>query len=116
MWTAFIHHFLLPLSSFAIILTVYLVWIRPTIRNLPHIKEFYDHADTFWDRVKLWVRTQWDLIVGTVLLIIPQLPDILQQLASVDMSAFVMSETQKAIQSGIAIALILLRAINLKRT
>lgn len=116
MFAAFVHNWLSAIVAFAIVLTVYIKWIRPTIRNLPHIKDFYDQADSFWARLLIRMRAAWDLVVSTVFLAVPQLPDVLQQLGGIDWSAFVMTETQKLITQGIAIALIVLRAVNLKKT
>jgi hypothetical protein len=97
-------------------IVIYVVWIRPTIRNLPHIATFYDEADTFWSRVMIWMRTQWDILVSGLLIIWPQIPDILQALMTADMSAFIPTETTKLINQVIGVLLILLRAFNIKKT
>lgn len=97
-------------------IAVYAVWIRPKIRNLPHIKEMYDSADSFWQKLLIWVRVQWDAIVAAVLMIWPQLPDLLQQVSGADMSALIPTETTKVVNQVIGLALIVLRVLNLKAT
>jgi hypothetical protein len=97
-------------------IAVYAVWIRPKIRNLPHIKDFYDEVDSRWQRLLLWVRVQWDAIVAAVLMIWPQLPDLLQQISGTDMSALIPTETTKIINQVIGLILIVLRAVNLSAT
>lgn len=97
-------------------IAVYAVWIRPKIRNLPHIKEMYDQADSLWQRLLVWVREKWDAIVAVILMVWPQLPEILQQVSTADMSALIPTETTKVINQVIGLALIVLRAMNLKAT
>jgi hypothetical protein len=108
--------FSLNAAPFLIALAVYLLWIRPTIRNLPHIKEFYDDADSRWQKIGVWARTQWDILVAGAIMLVPNLPDIITQLQLVDMSAFIPTDRQKAWNSGLAVALIIFRAINIKKT
>ena len=97
-------------------IAIYVVCIRPTIRNLPHIQGLYDQADTFWQRLGARMRAQWDIIVSTVLIVLPELPGLLQQIQGADMSAFVPGDKVKMINQGIGLALIILRAVNLKKT
>lgn len=105
-------HVLLFLAALA----VYVVWIRPKIRNLPHIKEFYDEADGLWQKLLVWLRVQWDAVVAACLMIWPQLPDMLQQISGADLSALIPTETTKIINQAIGLALIVLRAMNLAAT
>ncbi|WP_445222269.1 hypothetical protein ACKWRH_21680 [Bradyrhizobium sp. Pa8] len=97
-------------------IAVYVVWVRPKIRNLPHIKEMYDQADGLWQRLLVWVRVQWDAIVASILMVWPQLPDILQQISGADMSALIPTETTKVINQVIGLILIVLRVLNLRAT
>lgn len=95
---------------------VYIYWIRPTIRNLPHIREFYDNADGFWQKLLVGIRVQWDGLVGAFLILWPQLPDLLQQVSGLDMSALIPSDWTKIINQGIGLMLVVLRAMNLAAT
>lgn len=106
----------LVLAALAAAITIYLLWIRPSIRNLPHIKGFYDDADTFWQKVMIWLRVQWDMIVAGALIGLPEIPDLLQQLTAFDLSSFIPSDTAKTITTLLGIAALLAKAFILKRT
>ena len=97
-------------------IAVYAVWVRPKIRNLPHIKDFYDQADGVWQKLLVWVRVQWDAIAAAALMVWPQVPDLLQQFSSADLSALIPTETTKIINQVIGLILIVLRALNLRAT
>src|SRR4051794_7452679 len=108
--------FALNALPLVVAIVVYVLWIRPTIRNLPHIKTFYDGADGFWQRAMLWIRIQWDGLVAGFLIVWPQLPDMLQQITGLDMSALIPTESVKLINQGIGVALVIIRAVNLAAT
>ena len=97
-------------------IVIYVKWIRPTIRNLPHIKNFYDETDSIWQHAFLWVRVQWDAIVSCLLIVWPQVPDILQQISGTDMSALIPTTTTKVINQVIGVTLIAFKALTLART
>lgn len=108
----------LILVSLALIsaLTIYIVWIRPTIRNLPHIKDALDQADTFWSKVLVWFRVQWDAVVGFLLIMLPEVPDLIQQLTELDLSAFIPSDTAKTITAILGVISLAARAFVLRKT
>lgn len=108
--------FLLNASPIALGIIVYVLWIRPTIRNLPHIKEFYDEADSRWQAFLIWLRVQWDIVVSTFLMLWPQIPDLLQGISGADMSALIPSETTKVINQVIGLLLLVLRAFTIAKT
>ena len=108
--------FLLNLAPIVVGLLIYLLWIRPTIRNLPHLRAFYDEADSRWQRFFVWARVQWDIIVAGVIYAVPQIPDILTQLQLIDMTPCIPRDKQKMWKSGIALAMLAFRAFNIKKT
>lgn len=103
------HLWTLGFAAFA--LAIYAIWIRPTLRNLPHFKEFYDAADSRWARIAIRVRETWDLLVAQLLILVPEVPGLLQQLMTQDISAIVPGDKAKAISQWIAIGYIVSRAL-----
>lgn len=109
-------HLLFTVALIVASIVIYVLWIRPNIRNLPHIKELYDSADSFWQRLWARMRAAWDLIVALAMIGIPEVLDLLSQFQALDLSAFVPGEWAKLINQSIGFLIIVLRAINLIKT
>lgn len=107
---------LYTLGFAALALTIYALWIRPTIRNLPHFKEFYDAADSKWQKVAIWVREKWDILVAQGMILVPEIPGLIQQLMAQDLSAFVPGDKAKLINQLLGIAYIVSRALIVSST
>lgn len=95
----------------ALALTIYAIWIRPTMRALPHFKDFYEAADSRWTRIAIKIREKWDIIIAQGMIFIPEIPGLLQQLMAQDMSAFVPGDKAKLVNQLLGIAYIISRAI-----
>lgn len=109
-------HNLFTLALLVLSVVIYVLFIRPNIRNLPHIKELYDSADSFWQRLGARMRAAWDLIVAVAMIVVPEIPNLLTQIQALDLSAFVPGETARMINQGIGLLIIVLRALNVKKT
>lgn len=107
---------LLSVGLLAAVVTAYVLWVRPHLSNLPHLKELYGSADTFWDKVLVRVRAWWDVLVSAALVALPEVVDLLAQVQTIDLSAFLPGEGAKTTMQVIGIVLIVLRGFVLKRT
>lgn len=109
-------HLALVCAAIAAALFLYVKYIRPAIRNLPHIKEQLDRADTWWAWLWIQLRAQWDGIVGFAAILIPQLPDLLEQFTYIDLSAVMPSDTAKTVMAIVGLVLLALKAFVIKKT
>lgn len=106
----------LILMSLALVSFVYFYWVRPTLAVLPHFKEMYDDANGFWQNLWVKVRAYWDLIVSGLLIVGPELPDLLSAISGADLESFIPSATAKAITTIAGLSSMLIRAFVMRQT
>jgi hypothetical protein len=75
LWTAWI---------FLSLVVIYVWLIRPRLAKSDELREFYAHADSFWERLRLRIKGWGVMIVLTFSLIISELPSLLTELQLLD--------------------------------
>lgn len=99
-----------------IALTSYAIWLRPALQRLPHLQVAYILANGFWQRLWVRLRAWWDMIMAAGLIILPEVPNLIDSITGVDLSDYFPPGAWKVITQLLGVSALLLRVFLQKKT
>lgn len=104
--------FFLILAALGVSSFIYLKFVRPRLHD--EFSVFYSRADGFWNNIFAWLKLRWDMALAAFAIVAPELPGLLTDLSSVDLSGLNPPETVKAVLKVIGILAVISRVLILR--